>query len=127
MSAGLSLGVNAMVMTNISRFALAGLMLSPLPGLAQSCNFTTECYETEPCQDTSFALTAALDDAKLVTDFGDLTVVGVKRDGALTTVFITGEGAEYLLTRNGDAARFTAHSNDGPAAITYLGRCEGEF
>lgn len=116
-----------MVMKNISRFAVAALMFSPFSGVAQSCNFTTECYETEPCQDTSFALTAALDDAKLVTDFGDLTVVGVKRDGVLTTVFVTGEGAEYLLSRNGDTARFTAHSNEGPAAITYLGRCEGEF
>ncbi len=98
-----------------------------LPAIAQTCTFTTECYETEACQDTSFALTADLDGAKLVTDFGDLTVVGVKREAPLTTVFATGAGAEYLLSRNGDTARFTAHSNDGPTAITYIGTCEGEF
>ncbi len=98
-----------------------------LPALAQTCTFITECYETEACQGTSFTLTADLDGAKIVTDFGDLTVVGVKRDAPLTTVFATGEGAEYLLSRAGDAARFTAHSNDGPTAITYIGTCEGEF
>lgn len=98
-----------------------------LPALAQTCTFTTECYEAEACQDTSFSLTAALDDAKLVTDFGDLTVVGVKNDAPVTTVFATGEGAEYLLSRNAGTARFTAHSNDGPTSITYLGTCEGEF
>lgn len=101
--------------------------LTALPVLAQDCTFTTECYETEPCQDTQFSLTAQLDDAKLVTDFGDLTIVGVKTDAPLVTVFATGAGSEYLLSRNGDQARLTAHSNEGPAAITYLGTCEGEF
>ncbi|MCK8484161.1 hypothetical protein MUY21_08935 [Aliiroseovarius sp. S2029] len=108
-------------------FVVAATSFVALPALAQTCAFTMECYETEACQDTSFALTAELDDSKLVTDFGDLTVVGVKRDAPLITVFATGEGAEYLLSRNGDTARFTAHSNDGPTAITYLGTCEGEF
>ncbi|MCK0138705.1 hypothetical protein [Aliiroseovarius sp. F47248L] len=107
--------------------AAAATCFVALPALAQTCTFTAECYEAETCQDTSFALTAELDDAKLITDFGDLTVVGVKRVAPLTTVFATGEGAEYLLSRNGDTARFTAHSNDGPTAITYLGTCEGEF
>ena len=106
-------------------FAL--ILLTALPAAAQTCTFTTECYESEPCQDTQFSLTAQLDDAKLVTDFGDLTVVGVKSDRGLTAVFATGEGSEYLLTRQGDNARFTAHSNDGPAAITYMGTCEGDF
>ncbi|MCI2393678.1 hypothetical protein [Aliiroseovarius sediminis] len=101
--------------------------LLALPAVGQTCTFTTECYESEPCQDTSFSLTAELDASKLVTDFGDLTVVGVKREGSLAAVFATGDGAEYLLSRNGNAARFTAHSNDGPTAITYLGTCEEEF
>lgn len=101
--------------------------LSAVPAAAQTCAFTTECYEAEPCQDTSFALSAALDEAKLITDFGDLVVVGVKSEGSLTTIFATGEGAEYLLSRNADAARFTTHANEGPAAITYIGTCEGEF
>ncbi|MCK8463583.1 hypothetical protein MUY35_06935 [Aliiroseovarius sp. S1339] len=111
------------------RYALpaAVVSLAALPAVAQDCTFTTECYESEPCQDTSFSLTTMLDDAKLVTDFGDLIVIGVKSEGRVTTVFATGEGAEYLLSRNGDVARFTAHSNDGPTSITYMGTCEGEF
>ncbi|WP_371171130.1 hypothetical protein [Aliiroseovarius sp. 2305UL8-7] len=107
--------------------ATAISVLPALPAMAQTCTFTTECYETEACQDTQFSLTARLDDAKLVTDFGDLVVVGVKSDAPLTAIFASGEGSEYLLSRNGDTARFTAHSNEGPASITYLGTCEGEF
>ena len=110
------------------RIALAlTLALSPLPLVAQDCNFLTECYEAEACQDTAFSLTADLPGERLVTDFGDLTIVAAKRAGRLTTLFATGDGAEYLLSRNGDAARFTAHANEGPAAITYLGTCKGEF
>ena len=110
------------------RFALAlTLALSPAPLLAQDCTFVTECYEADACQDTTFALTADLQGERLITDFGDLTVVATKQAGRLTTLFATGDGAEYLLSRNGDTARFTAHSNEGPAAITYLGTCKGEF
>ena len=110
------------------RFAPAlTLALSPLPIMAQDCSFVTECYEAEACQDTAFSLTADLRGERLITDFGDLTIVAAKQSGALTTLFATGDGAEYLLSRNGDAARFTAHSNVGPAAITYLGTCKGEF
>ncbi|MDE9449048.1 hypothetical protein J3R80_01015 [Aliiroseovarius sp. Z3] len=107
--------------------AAAASSLIALPAFAQTCTFTMECYETEACQDTAFSLTAELDDSKLVTDFGDLTIVGVKSDAPLITVFATGQGAEYLLSRTGDTARFTAHSNEGPTSITYLGTCEGEF
>ena len=111
------------------RFAIPAAIASliALPVFAQDCTFTTECFEAEPCQDTNFSLSAQLGEAKLVTDFGDLTVVGVKSEAPLTTVFATGEGAEYLLSRTANAARFTAHSNDGPTSITYIGTCEGEF
>ena len=95
----------------------AVVSLSALPAMAQDCSFATECYESEPCQDTSFSLTTMLDEAKLITDFGDLIVVGVKSEDRVTTVFATGDGAEYLLSRNGDVAR----------SITYMGTCEGEF
>ncbi|WP_424939947.1 hypothetical protein [Aliiroseovarius sp. S253] len=107
-------------------FVLA-LVLSPLPAYAQDCSFTTECYEAEACQDTSFSVIADLTGERLITDFGDLTIVAAKQAGNLTTLFATGDGAEYLLSRNGDTARFTAHANEGPAAITYLGTCKGEF
>lgn len=109
------------------RMALPLMAATALPAHAQDCTFTTECYEAEACQDASFALTADLANDTLVTEFGDLSVIAVKNRDAITTLFATGEGAEYLLSRNGDTARFTAHSNDGPAAITYLGTCKGEF
>ncbi|MCK0143681.1 hypothetical protein [Aliiroseovarius sp. F20344] len=107
-------------------FALILSTLS-LPAFAQECLFETECYEADACQETAFSLTADLDGERLITDFGDLTIVAAKQSGALTTIFSTGDGAEYLLSRNGDTARFTAHANDGPTVITYLGTCKGEF
>lgn len=110
------------------RFILPlSLTLLAVPAIAQDCVFETECYEADACQETAFSLTADLDGERLITDFGDLTIVAAKHSGALTTLFATGDGAEYLLSRNGDTARFTAHANDGPTVISYLGTCKGEF
>lgn len=109
------------------RSLLPLLIISALPAAAQDCSFDTECYEAEACQPTSFALSVDLAGEKLVTDFGDLQIVAAKTTPPLTTLFATGDGAEYLLSRSGDTARFTAHANEGPAVISYLGTCKGEF
>jgi len=95
--------------------------------LAFPCEFTTECYEAEGCNGTAFNIEVDVAGKKLSTDFGDLVIVAIKELPRLTTLFATGEGAEYLLSATPEAARFTTHSNDGPQVISYLGKCEGTF
>ena len=105
---------------------LAASLIAATPALANfTCAFTTECYEAENCQSTSFDLAVDLAAKSISTDFGDLTIVAVKETGALTTLFATGDGAEYLLSATQNAARLSSHANDGPLVITYLGRCDG--
>ncbi len=107
-----------------SLFALPLLLLGT-GALALECQFDTECYESEPCGATQFNLSVLADDQKLVTDFGDLTIVAIKQTPKLTTLFATGDGAEYLLSTTTQGARFSAQMNDGPQVVTYLGQCKG--
>jgi len=106
---------------------LLAVWVITMPALAQECTFTSECYEAESCQDTSFSVSVDMNNEKLVTDFGDLTIVATKTDGGATTIFATGDGAEYLMSRNANAARLSTHMTEGPEVITYLGTCEGKF
>ena len=106
---------------------LLGLTLSASPAFAFPCQFTTECYEAEPCAETVFAIDADIEGKAISTDLGDLVIVAVKETGRLTTMFATGQGAEYLLSVTPQAARLSTHSNEGPQVITYLGTCEGAF
>lgn len=108
-------------------------ILAPVLGLsggaaqAFSCQFTTECYEAETCGAAEFEIDVDVDGQTVSTTFGDLTIVAVKESPALTTLFATGPGAEYLLSVTPDAARFTSQVNEGPQVISYLGLCEGVF
>lgn len=94
---------------------------------AYTCQFTTECYENAACEVADFNIDVMIEDKEIVTEFGELTLVAVKETGRLTTIFATGDGAEYLLSLSAKAARFTSHANDGPQSITYLGTCAGAF
>ncbi len=93
---------------------------------AMTCDFTTECYETDGCSETSFTMDVDIPLQTVTTDFGDLDVVAVKSSAGTFVMFATGDGAEYMLTTNDDGARFTTHLTDGPAVISYLGSCEDQ-
>ena len=106
------------------------LITGPLPLQAAEaflCTFQTECYEDEACGETTFAAEVDVKGEKLVTEFGDLIIVAVKKRPALMTLFATGDGAEYLLSITPKAARLSPHANEGPQVISYLGSCEGAF
>lgn len=107
--------------------ALIGLFCGEGAAHAFPCSFTTECYESEPCAASDFAFEVDVEAKRMITDYGDITIVAVKETGRLTTLFATGAGAEYMLSLTPQAARLSTHSNEGPAAITYLGQCTGAF
>jgi hypothetical protein len=105
---------------------LLTLCLAPVPALAAdySCKFNTECYESEACAESNFSVEVRGNEEKIATDFGTFPILAIRDEGDRLTVFVTSDGAVYLLSASDTAARFTAHITDGPQAINYLGSCE---
>jgi len=91
------------------------------------CTFTTECYETEACQTAAYEVEVDIGAEALSMQTGNMIIVAVKETDTLTTLFASGQGAEYLMSITPTAARMTSHTNDGPQVISYLGHCEGAF
>lgn len=102
--------------------------------VALSCQFQTECFDTELCAETAFAFdltgrSGGLDTemmvvgATLSSESGDIELLGVTQAGA--TSLSGGEfSARHLLTiaKNGQA-RYSVHYVDGPMMISYSGIC----
>lgn len=107
-------------------FITAALMAAS-QAQSYACVFDTECFEEDSCIRTDLRVRVDIPAQAITTEFDELVIVAVKETGRLTTVFATGEGAEYLLSLSPRAARFTSHANDGPQVISYLGRCEDAF
>lgn len=110
------------------RFFLPLLLLAvAAPAAAYECTFAQECYEAEACGESTFALDVLVEDQILSAEFGEVKIVAIREKSDLVSIFGSGEGAEYMLSISKTAARLSAHLNDGPQAITYLGTCEGAF
>lgn len=109
------------------RLLLTILCLSmPAAALAAdySCNFNTECYESEACAESDFTVEVRNGEDKFVTDFGTFPILAKRDTDEILTVFVHTEGAVYLLSAGPRAARLTVHITDGPQSITYHGLCE---
>jgi len=89
-----------------------------------SCNFKTECYESDACAESDFTVDIRSGEDKFVTDFGTFPILAKRDTDAILTVFVHTDGAVYLLSAGPRAARLTVHINDGPQSLTYLGLCE---
>lgn len=95
---------------------------------AQTCTFTSECFDTEECTETDYELTIAHDDhgAPILESIAEnLHVTAIGGDGDTHTTFIAStNAATHLLTRTTDgSARYTVHMADGPLMLSYLGSC----
>jgi hypothetical protein len=110
--------------------ALLGLTAGPASALAYACLYTTECLETEACQDTAFDLWVEVAD-----DFSSATLSSVTGDVQTTAynaqflsyfagyanrtmhvVSVSGQGESRYSIQNG--------SGDTILSITYHGTCE---
>ena len=108
------------------RLAFA-LMLAGSAAQAFPCDFTTECQEAEACTESAFALDVDVEAQAMSTQSGEITIVAIREQDALISIFGSGAGAEYMLSVTPEAARLSTHMNDGPRAIQHLGTCEGAF
>lgn len=114
--------------------AILPILLAPLisgslatQAAAFPCIFTTECYESEACQSAAYEVEVDIAAEALGDEAGNMVIVAVKETDTLTTLFASGQGAEYMMSITPTAARMTSHINDGPLVISYLGHCEGAF
>ena len=89
-----------------------------------SCNFNTECYESEACAESDFTVEVRNGENKFVTDFGTFPILAKRETDEILTVFVHTDGAVYLLSSNARQSRLTVHITDGPQSLTYLGQCE---
>jgi hypothetical protein len=104
---------------------VAGLLLPAVSAASDySCNFKTECYESEACAESDFTVEIRSGEDKFVTDFGTFPILAKRDTAAILTVFVHTEGAVYLMSSGPRAARLTVHITDGPQSLTYLGQCE---
>lgn len=103
--------------------------------LLLNCSFTTECYETEGCQDTLFAATlvgeatgpepiSQLAEVEMRGDAEDVQLLGHMSNGALGLVGGAGLGRHMLTVSAEGTARYTVHFADGPRMVSYTGQCE---
>ncbi len=103
------------------------VLASPVAALAMQCTFTTECYESETCNATSFNIALEEKDGKtmLVSDAETIPVSVGGSDATRIYVGVT-DSAFHLMSRAADGvARYSTHIYDGPMMVNYLGNCEG--
>ncbi|SHE29831.1 hypothetical protein SAMN05444273_10117 [Litoreibacter ascidiaceicola] len=97
------------------------------PVLADTCTFTTECFEAEACADSAFSVAIEQKDGAtlLVSDAESFPVSVGGSDAVRIYVGVT-ESAFHLMSRATDGtARYSTHLYDGPLMVNYLGNCEG--
>ena len=110
--------------SNLKYVVFLTISLSASASYALTCNFETECVESENCAEGAFTLDIDFTLHEVSTDFGDLDVVAISRSPSLLTMPANGEGANYFLTKTDGGARLSVHMEDGPMMINYLGTCQ---
>lgn len=110
------------------------LLVALVPLSVQSdmlCQFVTECFEGEACDETNFEL-------KLVdAEEPDAVMLGSVSDNVSGEIETLGSGAQVISAQGPSSwqllsigpegeARYTLHLTEGPAVLSYLGTCEAE-
>ncbi len=116
-----------MRMRNLSIFeaVMIGAVLAG-PAVAQTCSFTTECFDGDGCSETSFSFEIETEGGatRLVSDAETIPLSQGGSDETRVYVGVT-ESAFHLLTHSAEGeARYSTHIYDGPLMLNYLGRCE---
>ncbi len=101
--------------------AVIGLALSAAPALAETCDFTQECFEAEACSETSFSM--EIDGDQLIMDAETIMVSTSGFETARISVGSSSSAVHVLTRQTGGEARYSTHIFDGPLMVSYLGSC----
>ena len=107
------------------------LLIASTAAKAQStCNFTTECFETDACQETAFQFDFTKGEdvgtgtaVQASTEFGDFAGYVVNQTPEAATYAFDASGTYYFLTVADREARLSTHM-PGPLTVHYQGTCE---
>lgn len=106
--------------------ALAG----PASALSYACSYTTECIDTEGCQDTAYDLTIAVADdyasAMLSSVSGDVETMAYNAQALSYYAGYASSTMHVVSVYMGGESRYSVQTPAGEEmmAITYLGQCE---
>lgn len=89
---------------------------------AETCTFTTECFESEGCSETNFSM--AIEGDTLVTDAETIPVTSGGSETKGVFVGYTSSAFHVLTREKGGAARYSTHIFDGMMMVNYMGTCE---
>ncbi len=103
-------------------FLFGAAMFGPIAALAETCVFTTECFEGEGCSDTDFSMEIA--DGALITDAETIPVTSGGSETVNVFVGYTSSAFHVLTRKVGAEARYSTHLFDGPLMVNYLGTCK---
>ncbi|MEM6406992.1 MAG: hypothetical protein AAF700_01100 [Pseudomonadota bacterium] len=108
----------------MNKFLLLSLALATTPALAETCTFTSECYEGEACAETSYEIEIDFDNAQMITPS---ETIAVNIGGSPTLNVFAGftQSAFHTLTRAKEGeARYAVHLFEGPQMVNYIGTCK---
>lgn len=107
----------------IKHFTLmATLALTATGALAETCTFTTECFEAEACQETNFEITIEGDTLVTIAETIPVTSGGSDTKGVF--VGYTSSAFHVLTREKSGPARYSTHIFDGMMMVNYMGTCE---
>jgi hypothetical protein len=124
-----------MNMVRVSLVAVLAFGASPLMAHEQemSCNFVSECYESEACSSTEYEVSFSRHDKTdpfwKMSDVNAQLTANLARAGSSTTTFLMAEGtgATHIMMIGQDGSvRYVNMIHEGPQTITYHGTC-GKF
>ena len=101
-------------------------LLMASAAFAETCSFTTECFDGDGCAETAFDLEIARDGGAvtLVSDAETIAVSQGGSDAVRVFVGVTESGFHLLTHASEGAARYSVHLFEGPLMINYLGQCQ---
>ncbi len=108
---------------------LLAALPAPAAALDLLCQFETECFEAEACDEAAFELAVAAGEAPDTARLGSIAddtlgALSTAESGAQTVVARTASSLQILTIGADGTARYTLHLTDGPAMVSYLGQCE---
>ena len=115
------------------KYALVACILAgPAAGLSYECRYTTECFETDACQETAFDLTLDVSgdfsSATLSTVSGDVETLAYNAQFLSYYTGYADRAMHMVSVLNAGESRYSFQTGAGDSllSVTYFGSCEAQ-